>query len=123
VTALTSLNSVRVLPGAQVWDAVTDALVVFTTAAGAYISTTATKIIHGAGTMPSPLAISGTFSVAVAFPTDSFATEPSNVVVTVASSRLNPAALTTTKDGFTVNISNWSNAIAPAVDYKWSATA
>lgn len=124
VAELATYANVRVLAGASVWDMVTASLAVFTTAGGAYISTTASKMIHGSGTAAAAIAVSGTFTVAVAYPSGSFAAIPKNVVVTTDSSRLTCAAVARTKDGFTLTLSNWSNGASPAnVSYWWSAIA
>jgi hypothetical protein len=124
VTAITSLVNVRVLRGAQAWNAVTSSLLVFTSATGAYSAITVAKTIHGTGTVGGGIAVAATHTVAVAFPVGSFAAEPKNIIVTAASTRLTCAAVSRTKDAFSLQLSNFSNGAAPSgIKYYWTAIA
>lgn len=122
VSALASRANVRVLPGALAWNGVTSSLAVFTSAGGAYISTTQSKMVHGTGKISASIAAGTTSSVPIAFPNGSFSSTPSNIVVTARSSRLTGAAVSRTKDGFSLQLSNWSSgSVSSGIDYYWTA--
>lgn len=124
VSALASYPNVRVLRGSQLYDVATLGLKVFTSEAGAYASLAGTKTLHGSGTITGAIAVGATASAAIAFPASSFAAMPSNIIVTTESTRLTAAAVTRTKDGFTVQLTNWSNGSqAAGAKYYWTAIA
>lgn len=124
VSALASLPNVRVLRGAQVWNAVTSSLMVFTSTGGAYDDVTLSKTIHGTGTVATAIAVGATHTVAVAFPAGSFTETPKNIIVTADSTRLTCTAVTRTKDGFSLQLSNWSTGATPTgIAYYWTAIA
>ena len=124
VTTIASLPNVYCMAGAQAWNMATASLAVFTSAAGLYQTQTLSQMKHGSGTAAAAIAVGGTFTAAITFPPQTFAAEPKNIIVTTDSSRLTCAAVTRTKDGFTLTLSNWSNGASPTnVKYYWTAIA
>ncbi|MGN6324502.1 hypothetical protein [Pseudolysinimonas sp.] len=124
VAALSTNANIKTLPGAVAWNMVTSNLVGFSSTAGAYGAIALSKQVSGTGTVPGAIAVGSGYTTPIVFPVGSFAALPSNIIVTCDNGRLLGSAVTRTKDGFTLQLYNWSNGTQDAgTTYYWTAIA
>lgn len=124
VTSLTANTNIKTLAGATCWNASTSGMVVFTSTGGANSAVTTAAKASGSGLTTSALAPGTSLAVPTSFPAGAFNQTPSNILVTADNSRATCAPMVRTKDGFSLQISNWSNGAIPAgTPFYWTAFA
>jgi hypothetical protein len=124
VSALSTYTNIKTAVGATAWDGARSSMVVFTSIGGANSVISAGKTVSGSGSTATSIAAGGSLFIPVAFPSGSFQATPSNILVTANSSRPTCAAVSRTKDGFSLQLSNWSTgSLSAGTGYTWTAWA